>query len=159
MPAVKKDPSTRKRRNRAASAETFVVEPELVGGDGPAVPDLPSLGRRQWHAAVEAWWVEVWTSPFSSAYLGIDRAALEMLAVLLNDFWRAGNARERAQAAAEIRLHRRDVGMTPYDRKRLEWQVRAAPAPDAPDDAAPEAGRWSAPEGPEPDPRVALHAV
>ena len=152
MPAAKKDPSTRKRRNTASTAATFSA---VRAAEEHEVPELPSLGRRKWHPAVVAWWRDVWTSPMASAFLDVDRRALEVIALLELDFWTAKTAKDRRAAAAELRLQRKDFGLTPYDRRRMEWTIR--PVEPAPNVSGPQ--RAPAPEDDGPDPRVALHAV
>jgi len=47
-------------------------------------------------------------------------------AMLLQDFWTAPSAKDRKDAIAEYRLQRKDLGLTPYDRRRLEWTIETA---------------------------------
>ncbi|MBW1600885.1 hypothetical protein JJV70_01960 [Streptomyces sp. JJ66] len=87
----------------------------------------------------------------------VDVHGLYMLAVLVDDFWREPSA----SLAAEIRLQRQCFGLTPIDRRRLQWEIdrgedasertrkrRAAPAPKVKADG-----------GGSDDPRAVLHAV
>lgn len=154
MPAAKKDSSVRARRNVASTRSTLGP----VRGK-PRIPPLPVLAYDDdWHPAVVAWWNDVWSSPMSAEFLAVDLRALEILVVLENDFWTAGTAKERQAAATEIRLQRKDFGLTPYDRRRLEWTIEEA-------DAAQDRGRQRrARQGVKQasgaaDPRRALHSV
>ena len=48
-----------------------------------------------------------------------DRHGLFMLAALVNHFW----YQPRQDLAAEIRLQRQCFGLTPIDRRRLQWEI------------------------------------
>ena len=147
MPAQKKDPSVRARRNKAATAATLTATlPE------DARPELPA--DREWHPLTLDWWNDLWASPMAGEYHGSDRHALFILAALVDAFWT-----EPSQAlAAEIRLQRQAFGLTPYDRRRLEWTIESV-------DEAQDRGRQrrarqqSAPVGSKDDPRNVLRAV
>lgn len=52
-------------------------------------------------------------------YLRVDLHGLYRLAVLVDDFWKAPSDK----LAAEIRLQQQAYGISPYDRRRLEWFV------------------------------------
>lgn len=152
MPQLPKDPKTRQRRNRASTARTLTGVPD--GFDAPTLP----AGRR-WRQATRDWWADVWASPMASEFVDgrVDVHGLYMLAVLVDDFWREPSA----SLAAEIRLQRQCFGLTPIDRRRLQWEIdrgedasertrkrRAAPAPKVKADG-----------GGSDDPRAVLHAV
>ena len=75
-----------------------------------------------------------------------------MLAALVDEFWHDPT---NAKLAAEIRLQRQCYGLTPIDRRRLQWEIERAE--DAQDRGkrrrpAPQPSRQS-------DPRSVLHAV
>jgi hypothetical protein len=117
-------------------------------------PDLPE--DRIWHSQTRQWWVDVWASPMAPEYDSSDRHGLFALAALVDDFWKAETARERAALAAEIRLQRQCFGLTPIDRRRLQWEIERT-------DEAQSRGRKrrgsavkSTPSG---DPLAALRAV
>jgi hypothetical protein len=57
-------------------------------------------------------------------YLNADVHALYRLAVLVDAFWR----RPSQALAAEIRLQQQAFGLTPLDRRRLEWTIEQAEA-------------------------------
>lgn len=118
MPAAKKHPSTRARANRAATAATLS---NVVAGP---VPDLP--GVREWSPLTLDWWGDLWRSPMSSEYHESDRHQVVVLAMLMDDFFTAESRTMRTAISAEIRQHRTAFGMTPYDRRRLEWTIEQA---------------------------------
>lgn len=65
------------------------------------------------------WWRDVWSSPMATEYLRADEHALFRLAVLVDEFWHKPNR----GLAAEIRLQQQAFGLTPLDRRRLEWSI------------------------------------
>lgn len=129
MPQPKKTTSTRARTNRAAGAKKLDLKKHPV----PAMPKGVT-----WHPQVRLWWRDVWASPMSQEWHESDRANVVVLAMLLNDFWTAGSASARKEAAAEFRQQRAELGLTPYSRRRLEWEFRS------PNDPAAEAARTAA---------------
>jgi hypothetical protein len=119
MPQPKKDPSVRARANRASTAATLVDD----GGRGQA-PPLPT--NREWDPMTVAWWIDLWASPMSNEYHESDQHALFMLAALMDDFWTTDTPGRRKALSEEIRLSRQAFGLTPYDRRRLEWTIESA---------------------------------
>jgi hypothetical protein len=113
MPQPKKDPTTRARANRAATAAT------LTDGRTVIRPDLPD---RDWNALTIEWWNDLWASPMAAEYHSSDKHALYILAALVDQFW----ANPDGKLAGEIRLQRQAFGLTPYDRRRLEWTIETA---------------------------------
>lgn len=65
--------------------------------------------------AWEAWW----SSPMRQEWTQADYFGLCRLIVLEDQFWKSPSG----QAHAEIRLAQKDYGITPLDRRRLEWTV------------------------------------
>lgn len=180
MPARKKDPSVRARRNKvptratlrrvgddASAAETFAsmtvrdlrAAIDVANADRPAdqqipkrgtkadlvellvaaarnIPHLPSHPPRftedgeripvDWHDQTVAWWNDVWTSPMANEWDASDIHNVFVIALLYDDIWSAGTARERKDALAEYRLQRADLGLSPYSRRRLEWTIETA---------------------------------
>ena len=61
----------------------------------------------------------MWHSPMAEQYLEADKHALYRLAVLVDQFWVEPNSK----LAAEIRLEQQAFGLTPIDRRRLQWAV------------------------------------
>ncbi|GAA4845556.1 hypothetical protein GCM10023201_41060 [Actinomycetospora corticicola] len=156
MPAHKKDETTRRRANVAAT-RTQLGHAEAAGR-----PRLPQFapGKTRWHPQALRWWAELWDSPMASQYLRMDVRGLLRLAVLEHDYWSAVDSRTRLAVEAQIERAQRDYGLTPYDRRRLEWSVTTA-SPVRPISTAP--SRAAAEAAPEPppraDPRTALHAL
>lgn len=116
MPPLPKDSSTRQRRNKTAGARVL----HLVGdGERAKAPELPKITGRRWHAQTRAWWRDLWASPMAPEYDDSDRHGLYQLAVLVDDFWHEPDAK----LAGEIRLQRQCFGLTPIDRRRLQWEI------------------------------------
>lgn len=126
MPAAKKHTTARARRNTASTAAT------LGNGVIAIVPELPERPQEfdadgnvtveGWHSATLDWWADMWASPMAVEYHSSDKHALFVLAVLVDYFWRAPSTK----LASEIRLQRVAFGLTPYDRRRLEWTIETA---------------------------------
>ncbi|WP_217640703.1 phage terminase small subunit [Blastococcus tunisiensis] len=92
---------------------------------------MPALPRRApgtggWHPLTTAWWCDVWASPMAPEYDDSDRHGLFALAMIVNDFWSTSDARERREAAQEIRLQGQRYGLSPMDRRRLQWEITRA---------------------------------
>jgi len=109
-----KHASTRARRNKTAThavlkADAAIVAPELPGTD--------------WHPLTIIWWRDIWASPMAPEYDESDRHGLYVLAALVNDFWTAPTARDRKDLAAELRQQGARFGLSPIDRRRLQWEV------------------------------------
>lgn len=117
VPAQKKDPSVRARRNKAATASALTPSSAPV----PAMPDGPA-----WHVETVKWWTAVWSSPMRSEWDESDAHNVVLCALIYNDIWTAETAKERKDAAAEFRLQRQSLGLSPYDRRRLEWTIETA---------------------------------
>lgn len=211
MPARKKHPSTRKRRNRASTAATLHLvadaddedlvdwntitvpnlrlelahreldtrgrKPDLVkrlqeydaAPHAPTLPDLPerwdsnseSWVTGGWHSEVVRWWDDVWDSPMSEEWhIETDYHNLVIGAVHLNDFWQAEDPVSRQRADAAFKKTITPLGLTPYDRLRLEWTI--ASAGEATDrrnrrrGATPISGGGAEPAPTRVDPRAAL---
>lgn len=143
MPAMpKRNPA---RRNQSTTRATLSAVHDVQA------PHLPA--DRVWQAQTEAWWRDVWASPMAPEYDDSDQHGLFMLAVLVDEFWK----KPTWTTAAEIRLQRQCFGLSPIDRRRLQWEIEKV-------DEAQERGRkrrvatraTAAKAG---DPLAALHAV
>lgn len=143
MPRAPKDPKIRQRRNRSSTAATLV-------DDGSARPDeTPQLPANEvWHPMTLAWWADVWASPMANEYLRVDVHGLYRLAYLVNRFWLLGDP----SLASEIRLTGQLFGLTPIDRRRLQWEVAKVEDRERERDPRP-------PEKPVADPRALLSVV
>jgi hypothetical protein len=106
-PTPKRNPA---RRNRSTTRATLVSDHNV---------EAPELPARNWHDQTRAWWADIWASPMAPEYHESDVHGLLMLAVLVDAFWH-----EPTQAlAAEIRLQRQCFGLSPIDRRRLQWEI------------------------------------
>lgn len=148
MPTPKKDPSVRARRNKASTAATLSAESQVPKRERPALPTA-----RDWQPLTLEWWDDLWASPMANEFHDSDRHGLFILAALVDAFW----CEPDQKLAGEIRLQRQAFGLTPYDRRRLEWTIESA-------DEAKDRGRQrrerqtpARPAGV--DPRNALRAV
>ncbi len=110
------------RRNRASTQATLPSEAEAAQQQIPELP--PRKGK--WRPEVIDWWAAVWTSPMSVEYLKVDKHGLYRLAVLLQDFWTTRVVKDRFRFAAEIRQQESCFGLTPVDRRRLQWEIDRA---------------------------------
>jgi hypothetical protein len=114
-----KDSSTRARRNKATTKATIQADASIVA------PELPP---HDWHTMTLSWWRALWASPMAPEYDDSDRHGLFKLAMLQNDFWTAETAKERKEASAEIRLQEQRFGLSPIDRRRLQWEIEKSEA-------------------------------
>ncbi len=87
--------------------------------DGSEVPPLPARGKKKWNPLTVAYWQAIWESPMAAEYLKADVGGLYILIELVDRFWK----KPTTALAAEIRLQRQCYGLTPIDRRRLEWEV------------------------------------
>jgi hypothetical protein len=94
----------------------------------------------------------------AAEYHSSDRHQMFVLMNLYQDFYCAGSSTGRREAATEIRLQRQAFGLTPYDRRRLEWSIETAE--DAKARGARRRGGVAQPaKPPSADPRAGLRAV
>jgi hypothetical protein len=115
-----KDPALRQRRNRPKSGAVLAAEAQTR----QRAPRLPKREGREWHTMTRAWWRDIWHSPMAAEYLNADMHALYRLAVLIDQYWQEPDSK----LAAEIRLQQQAFGLTPLDRRRLEWTIEQAEA-------------------------------
>ncbi len=113
---IPKNPAIRQRSNKTSTHA--VLSPEK--GRKARVPRLPERADGQeWHKLTLAWWRDTWRSPMAAEYLQADTHGLYILAVLVDEFWHSPTK----ELAGEIRLQRQCYGLTPVDRRRLQWEV------------------------------------
>lgn len=117
-----KDPRTRQRTNKMATRAALVVAEEL---DTSRVPDMGVPEGEDWHPMTTAWWTDVWTSPMASQFLDADRHTLYRLLLIVQEFW----MRPNMELSKEIDKAQQPFGLTPLDRRRLEWIVDNVPPP------------------------------
>lgn len=118
--SIPKPAATRQRRNKTSTHRRLNVVHDVTA------PRLPT--GRKWHKQTRAWWRDVWASPMAPEYDSSDVHGLYLLSVLVDDFWH----NPTQLLAAEIRLQRQCFGLTPIDRRRLQWEIdRGDKATDA----------------------------
>jgi len=132
-----KDPRLRQRVNKVTTAAKLPAD-----GDAPPreIPPLPKRkcppcegtgavkgeacatcegsGIWAWHELTLAMWADVWRSPMAGEFVQADVHRLYAYAVLVDRFWLG-----EVEQAAEIRLQGQCFGLTPLDRRRLQWEV------------------------------------
>jgi len=148
-----KPPETRRRRNKV-STRANLPDPALTRGN--RVPPMPKRKRGQgaWNSQAKAWWRDVWTSPMSTQHVFSDRHAVEMLAMLVHDFWEATDAKTRISLATTIGRESAKFGLTPLDRNRLQWTINRGEG--AADEAAKRRRQQATPAETGKDPREVL---
>lgn len=109
-----KHSSARARRNKVTTHAVLKADHAIVA------PELPG---DSWHPLTLAWWRDVWASPMAPEFDESDTHGLYVLAALVNDFWSASTARDRKELAAELRQQGARFGLSPIDRRRLQWEV------------------------------------
>lgn len=210
MPARKKHPSARARRNKTPGAATLTrklaVVPDEVDYSGHKVTELRDLiddrndGRPEderlakrgtkaqliarlqaddvdladdtpklpdrpegWTAQTESWWADVWSSPMSDEWDDSDQHNLLLCALLHDDMWTAETPKARKEAAGEFRLQRASLGLDPYSRRRLEWQIEVTGEAQEKGEQRRQRKQPAASEqqgkGKKPDPRAAFSVV
>jgi len=107
-----KDPATRQRRNRKSTKASLPAQKTRKSA--------PTLPEGEWTVMAQAFWKDVWASPMAEQYLDADVHGLYMLTELVDRFWRQPST----ALASEIRQQRMAYGLTPIDRRRLEWSVK-----------------------------------
>jgi hypothetical protein len=124
MPGPTPKPSaTRQRRNKTSTSAKLSLLPS--GIKAPKLPVRKDEDGKviKWHPQTLSWWKDVWASPMAPEFLEADVHGLFMLAELEDAFNRADKVKERIELAKEIRLQRQAFGLTPIDRRRLQWEV------------------------------------
>jgi hypothetical protein len=117
-----KHPSARARRNKVTTHAVLRADHAIVA------PELPG---ETWHPMTVAWWRDVWASPMAPEFDESDRHGLFVLAALVDDFWNAPTAKDRKELAAELRQQGQRFGLSPIDRRRLQWEVERVEAAQA----------------------------
>jgi hypothetical protein len=109
-----KHSSARARRNKVTTHAVLKADHAIVA------PELPG---DSWHPMTLAWWRDIWASPMAPEFDESDTHGLYVLASLVNDFWFAETAKDRKDLAAELRQQGARFGLSPIDRRRLQWEV------------------------------------
>lgn len=149
-----KHPSARARNNKTSTVAY------LQPVENPVIPPLPT--GRKWRSETRKWWKVVWSSPMSSEYDESDREALARLAILQDEFYRVSvdediSIPKLLNLSAEIRQQEQRFGLSPMDRRRLQWTIEQGEEAAAKTAARQQKARAEA--GPRPveeDPRAML---
>ena len=109
-----KPAAARRRRNVAPGATT------LRAIDGrKRIPKLPFEVTEP----TAAWWKAIWTSPMAPEWDSSDIHGLHLLARLVDEAWKADSLSALKEAMTEIRLQSQRFGLSPLDRRRLQWEI------------------------------------
>ena len=142
---IPKPSNLRQRRNKTSTRATFVSEEKRR-----RAPPLPEIeDREDWHVMTRHWWRDVWHSPMAGEFLQADIHGLYRLAELIDGFWN----NPTTTLAAEIRQEQQAYGLSPIDRRRLQWEVQRA------EGVTKRTAERPKHEMTGPDPRTALRAV
>ena len=141
---IPKRADLRQRRNKTSTRATIVTTGTLT---------KPRLTKRDdgepWHKMARQFWEDLWSSEVIDECIQIDVGGMQILLELVQKFWTFPSK----ELAAEIRLQRQCYGLTPIDRRRLQWEVHRA---ENVDDRAKRPANRAKASG---DPRDGLHLV
>ena len=116
MPGVTPKPAEARRRRNVQVTAAKIAAPVLE-----VIPELPARGRKKWHTFTLAWWKSVQTCEMRNEYLESDLHGLYILADMIDTYWKA--TRGKASLAAEVRQQAMRYGLSPIDRRRLQWNI------------------------------------
>lgn len=111
-----KDPAIRQHRIKHSTRAALNAETHPITRM-PSLPECP--GGEQWHRMAKRFWRDVWHSPMSDKYLRADMHGLFRLLILVDAFWKGPSE----SLSREIRLLGQLYGLSPIDRRRLQWTV------------------------------------
>lgn len=84
------------------------------------VPKLPAHPeKKKWHPLASAFWTDVWRSPMAAEYVEADIHGIIRMLILTDRFMREPSV----SVSAELRLLSQNYGLSPIDRRRLQWTV------------------------------------
>ena len=109
----------------------------------------PPIPPGEWHEMAVMFWDDLWTSPMAAEYVRMDVHRLYQMLVLVDRFWR----KPSVGLAAELRQASQGFGLTPLDRRRLQWEVVRT------EEAEQKRATRKPPVQPPGDPRAGLKAV
>jgi len=120
---VPKPPGLRQRRNRVSTRSLLPSASESRKRRVPQLPKRDSLTEK-WHPKVIEWWNSVWKSPMAAEFLDADmRGGLYVLAELKQQWYSTGDPKVLVALSSEIRQQEVRFGLSPIDRRRLQWEV------------------------------------
>lgn len=146
-PQPKRNPA---RRNKSTTKATLSVVHDV---------EAPALPEQEWHPQTLEWWEDIWASPMAPEYDDSDRHGLIRLAILVDDYWLADNANTRVKLSAEIRMQGQLYGITPLDRRRLQWEIDRGDGAEERTQKRRATAKSPKSDGPAVDPRSVLQAV
>jgi hypothetical protein len=109
--------SVRARQNKSSTRATLTERDP----DDVEIPPLPAIST-PWHPLTVAWWNAIWPSPMAEEWHDSDIFGLYAVALLYDKFFTAPSEKTHA----ELRNARMPYGLTPLDRRRLEWTIENA---------------------------------
>lgn len=114
-----KHPSTRQRRNRTSTNRVLSAVPDAE------VPKLPTIKGLRWCTRARDFWREVWESPMAPEFTEADLEGLLEVTRLVHLYWStpADQVDQIRKLGAELRLQRQAYGLSPLDRRRLQWEI------------------------------------
>lgn len=99
---------------------------EVLDNDDSPAPPLPDRPTG-WVTPTRVWWAAVWASPMSEEWhFETDVHNVYMAAMHYDDIWTATTATDRQKATVAYDRVVAKLGLTPYDRRRLEWTIATA---------------------------------
>jgi hypothetical protein len=113
---IPKHPDIRQHRIKRTTRATL-VDDGMPLAKPVRLPACPNDGK--WHPMAKRFWDDVWESPMISEYLLADVHGLLRLTALIDQFWK----KPTVSLSGEIRLMGQLFGLSPIDRRRLEWQI------------------------------------
>lgn len=121
MGPPRKHTSVRARTNKASTRATLVENEEGETVEIPGLPEMKAANGmpEEWHPLTVAWWHDIWPSPMASEWHSSDITGLYALAMLYDSFFKSPSEKKHA----ELRNARTPYGLTPLDRRRLEWSI------------------------------------
>jgi hypothetical protein len=117
-----------------------------------ALPEAPE--GQAWHQLALDFWDDLWDSPMAAEYTAEDVHRLRLLLNLFDKFWKASDAgKPIIGLAAEIRQESAGFGLSPLDRRRLQWEIERG------ETAEQKRASRKPPTEPVADPRRSLKAI
>lgn len=141
MPTPLKDHTVRARANK--SSTRAVLQEQYEGEIDPPVLPARYVQRKikdkrgcierveqvetTWQPLTLAMWDDIWASPMAREWLDSDVYGLYAMAILFDEFLLNPCARTHG----EYDRARKSYGLTPIDRRRLEWKVEMSSSAQA----------------------------
>ena len=113
---IPKPDTIRQRQNKKSTRAVLAATSRQIAVS-KTMPAHPL--KEKWHPLARAFWVDVWASPMASQYLEADLHGLFRMLVLTDRFMKEPSV----SVSAELRLLSQLYGLSPIDRRRLEWTV------------------------------------